>query len=88
MIPDDTDVFALLLHFLYTDHIKTNVFMQPTSAESDKVIHISATYQNHVKIAPNILAVHAASGCYSWKLRWNWKPKSSRTKHLLILLQI
>lgn len=44
VISDDTDVFVLLLHFISTSGIKANVLMQPTSAGSDKVIGITATF--------------------------------------------
>ena len=44
VISDDTDVFVLLLHFISTSDIKANVLMQPTSAGSDKVIGITATF--------------------------------------------
>lgn len=44
VISDDTDVFVLLLHFISTSDIKANVLMQPTSAGSDKMIGITATF--------------------------------------------
>ena len=44
LISDNTGTSVLLLHFLYTGDMKANVFMQPTSAESDKIIHIKATH--------------------------------------------
>ena len=58
----DTDVFVLLLHYIYTGDIKANVLMQPTSADSDKVIDVAATYHKHFSIMPNILTAHALSG--------------------------
>lgn len=44
LISDNTGTSVLLLHFLYTGDMKANVFMQPASAESDKIIHIKATH--------------------------------------------
>ena len=43
VISKDTDVFVLLLNFISTGDIETNVLMQPTSADCDKVIDIAAT---------------------------------------------
>lgn len=43
VISEDTDVFVLLLNFISTGDIETNVLMQPTSADCDKVIDIAAT---------------------------------------------
>lgn len=44
VISNDKDVFVLLLHFICTSDIKANVLMQPTSAGSDKLIGITATF--------------------------------------------
>ena len=43
VISEDTDVFVLLLNFISTGDIETNVLMQPTSADCDEVIDIAAT---------------------------------------------
>ena len=43
VISEDTDVFVLLLNFNSTGDIETNVLVQPTSADCDKVIDITAT---------------------------------------------
>lgn len=43
VISEDTDVFVLLLNFISTGDIETNVLMQPISADCDKVIDIAAT---------------------------------------------
>ena len=63
VISDDTDMFVLLLDFIATDDMKANVLMQPTSADSEKVIDITATYYKHISVMPNNLAAHALSGC-------------------------
>ena len=48
-----TDVLQLLLHFISTGDIKANVLVQRTSADSDKIIDITATYHKHISIIPN-----------------------------------
>ena len=61
---DCNDIFVLLLHFTFTGDIKSQVHMQPTDKESSaQVIDIAATYESHIKIIPNFLAVHGLSGC-------------------------
>ena len=62
MVADDADVFALLLHFVFTGDIKGTVIMEPTSIDKH-VIDINATVEKHADIAPHILAAHALSGC-------------------------
>ena len=62
-ISDDTDVFVLLLHFIFSGDIKANLLMHATFADSDKVIDITATYHKYISIMPNILTAHALSGC-------------------------
>ena len=59
---DDTDVFVLLVHFVFSGDIKANVMMEPTSCESN-VIDINATMEKHSGLAANFLTVHAISGC-------------------------
>ena len=64
VVADDTDIFVLLLHFIFTGDIKSQVYMQPTNKESSAhIIDIDATYQSHSKIMPNILVAHGISGC-------------------------
>ena len=64
VIADDTDVFVLLLYFTYTGDIQSEVYMQPTDKDSSaRVTDISATYQSHTSIIPNLLAAHGLSGC-------------------------
>ena len=63
VISDDTDVFVLPLHYISTGDIKVNVLMQLTSADSDKVMDITATYHKYISFTPNTLAAHTLSGC-------------------------
>ena len=64
---DDTDNFVLLLHFMFTGNIKSQVYMQPTDKESLAHVieswHIATAYQSHIKIMPNVLAAFGLSGC-------------------------
>ena len=62
VVADDTDVFVLLVHFIFSGDIKASVVMQPTSCETN-VIDINATVEKHADIASNLLAAHALSGC-------------------------
>ena len=62
VIVDDTDVFILLLHFIWSGDIKAHVIMQPTSYDAN-VTDINATLAKNVDIASNLLAAHAMSGC-------------------------
>ena len=57
-----TDVFVLLLHFISTGNIKANELMQPTSADSHKIIDITATDHKHISIMSNILTAHTLPG--------------------------
>ena len=63
VLSDDTDVFILLIHFLYTGDLTTQVYMQSTSYDPNTVIDINKTYEEHIDVVPNILAAHALSGC-------------------------
>ena len=62
VIADDTDVFVLLLHFIWSSDVKAHVIMQPTPYDAN-VTDINATLTKNVDIAPNLLAAHAISGC-------------------------
>ena len=63
VVADDTDVFALLLHYRHIGMIKgSNVYMQ-SPLRGRAVIDIDATIQNNKSIIPVLLAAHALSGC-------------------------
>ena len=66
VISDDTDVFVLLLHFISTGDIKENVLMQPTSADSDKEIDITATYHKHISIYLTPLLLMPCMDAMQW----------------------
>ncbi len=59
---DDTDVFALLLHFYQLKHLTCTLLMQGTSSQRT-VVDIGATATKHASIVQHVLAAHALSGC-------------------------
>ena len=64
VVADDTDVFALLLHFCCKEDIpaSTSVLMvSPIHGRS--MIDINATVNQHRDIIPNLLAAHGLTGC-------------------------
>ena len=64
VVADDTDVFALLLHFCCKEDIQasTSVLMvSPIHGRS--MIDINATVTQHRDIIPNLLAAHGLTGC-------------------------
>jgi hypothetical protein len=63
VVADDTDVFALLLHYRHSGMINgSNVYMQ-SPLRGRAVIDIDATVRNNMSIIPVLLAAHALSGC-------------------------
>ena len=50
-VANDADVFALLLHFVFTGDIKGTVIMEPNSVDKH-VIDVNATARKHAEIAP------------------------------------
>ena len=64
-VTEDTDVFALLLHFYVTNDCKEPMYMKsPKSDKSDDrtVIDIRLTAKKHNELAKHILRVHALTG--------------------------
>ena len=59
---DDTDVFALLLHFYHLREMSCSLTME-SLARDRKCVDIRATATKHKEIIPNLLAAHALSGC-------------------------
>lgn len=59
---DDTDVFVLLLHFMYIGQIKSKIKMISPQKGRD-VIDMSATLDKHIDIVPYLLLTHAITGC-------------------------
>ena len=62
VVADDTDVFALLVHFRHASLIGNPVFIQSPKKERT-VIDIDATVEKNFSIIPGLLAAHALTGC-------------------------
>jgi hypothetical protein len=62
IIADDTDVFILLLYYYRLHDISCKVVMQASSSNR-AMIDIGATTSKHKDIIPNILGLHALTGC-------------------------
>ena len=62
VISDDTDVFALLLHF-YVKHKLTGVVIMESPVKDRITIDIRATANDNKHIIPDLLTAHALSGC-------------------------
>ena len=59
---DDTDVFVLLAHYFAEESLTVSLIMESTS-RSRSSIDIGATVVKHCGIVPQLIAVHAVSGC-------------------------
>ena len=64
VLADDTDVLVLLLFFYGECALSSAIFMQ-SPVYGRHCIDISATYLRHSAIVPDLLAIHALSGCDS-----------------------
>ena len=63
VVADDTDVFALLLHYRHCGAINAgNVYLE-SPLKGRAVIDIDATVQENMSIIPGLLAAHALTGC-------------------------
>lgn len=62
VIADDTDVFVLLLHHYAAQHLQCPMIMQ-SPIHGRSCVDIPATVKQHADIIPQILALHAISGC-------------------------
>ncbi|KAG0729109.1 hypothetical protein GWK47_031017 [Chionoecetes opilio] len=63
-LADDTDVFVLLLFFYGNSSLQSAIYMQ-SPVYGRCCIDIKATYMKHSTIVPDLLAIHAISGCNS-----------------------
>ena len=63
VVCDDTDVFALLVHFYEVEKLTSEIVMIPTQYNTRAATNIGATVQKHKDIAPHILSIHALTGC-------------------------
>lgn len=63
VVADDTDVFAMLCHFVHTGDISQNVYMVSPAASRCDVVDINATVTKNEDIMADMLAAHCLSGC-------------------------
>lgn len=64
VVCDDTDVFALLLFFYFSEKLESSMRMQ-SPIKGRSCIDIKETAHRHANIVPSILALHALTGCDS-----------------------
>ena len=62
VVADDTDVFALFVHFSHASAITTPVLMESLKKERT-VISIDPTVMDNLSIIPGSLAAHVLTGC-------------------------
>ena len=62
VVADDTDIFLLLLHFVYSRDITCKVYMLSPS-RGRHAVDINSTVQQHQTIISDVLAAHALTGC-------------------------
>lgn len=63
VVADDTDIFALLLHFRHDGSINAGKVYMQSPLRGRAVIDIDATVEDNVSIIPSLLSAHALSGC-------------------------
>ena len=61
---DDTDIFVLLLHFYDKLDCSSTIYMESPKKDRTK-LDIQSTARKHKSLLPDILAIHALSGCDS-----------------------
>ena len=62
VLADDTDIFVLLLHFIHTGDLKSEVVMQSPKRSSRPIdVNATATADENQSVLPDILAVR-----YQW----------------------
>ena len=62
VISDDTDVFALLWYHYHNSGSSAPLMMEP-SVHGRVCVDIPATVKKHPSVIPQVLAIHAISGC-------------------------
>ena len=68
VVSDDTDVLVILAHHLHakTNNMPSTVQLYMESCTKNRtVIHINEVVKKHAKVMPNLLAMHALTGCDS-----------------------
>lgn len=63
IVADDTDVFALLLHFRHCGSMNARHVYLESPLKGRATIDIDATVQENLSIIPGLLAAHALTGC-------------------------
>ena len=63
VVADDTDVFALLLHFRHYGLINVGQVYLESPLRSRASIDIDETVKQNLSIIPGLLAAHALTGC-------------------------
>ena len=71
---DDTDVFALLCHYYHAQQWEFGVFMEGFK-EGKSVISIKESVQRNIDINPQILSMHALTGCDSAPMMYGMGKK-------------
>ena len=62
MVSDDTDVFALLVYFYLMKGVRRPMVME-SAVHGREAIDIATTVKKTEDVTPNILQLHALSGC-------------------------
>ena len=62
VVADDTDIFVLLLHFIWNGSITCPVMMA-SPIRNRTMTDINATATKHDTIMPNLIATHGLTGC-------------------------
>ena len=62
VISDDTDVFTLLAFYYSSESCNQTLLMEGTRSQR-KVIDIRETVKTHEEVIPNLLELHALTGC-------------------------
>ena len=69
VISDDTDVFALLLHFFQSAHLTCDLIMVGTS-HTRRSVDIRAAVQRHDQVISSVLAAHVFTRCDTVSYFW------------------
>ena len=64
VVSDDTDVFALLVHYYWSEKLVSSLTMH-SPVKGRSCIDVKETARTHSEIMPEILAIHALTGCDS-----------------------
>ena len=73
---EDTDVFALLCHCYHSNDWQVNLYMAEFS-EGKSIISIKDSVKTHNQLIPDLLSVHALTGCDSVSMMYGIGMKKS-----------